>query len=396
MDKVNQIEQYIFQLFKDNLSSVFVYHNFSHTMMMVTAIKEMINDLNLDDDTAYNMLVAAWFHDSGYTKGFENHEETSIELLENYVAKNNLTNVNLPLVRSLILATKLDAVPETEIEKMFRDADYYHLTVPEYDNYCSLLKKEFQTVKQCDFDDLEWCKQNLEFFVKHHRFYSDYAIKNWQHLKDKNFYKLLEELNKLEKKQAKKDVSNKDIKQKKLEKLERPERGIDTLFRVTLKNHMELSSIADSKANILLSVNSIIISIVLTVIVPKLDNPNNSHLIIPTMILLCSSLSTVTFTILSTKPKVSSNSLDEKLVNFRTSNLLFFGNFHNLSLEKYTQALNDMMDKRENLYDSLIKDLYYLGKVLDKKYRLLSISYIVFLVGIITSVLSFVYAFATL
>src|SRR5690554_8164002 len=73
---------------------------------------------------------------------------------------------------------------------------------------------------------------------------------------------------------------NQEIKEKKLKKLERPERGIDTLFRVTLRNHTQLSAIADSKANILLSVNSIIISIILTAIIPKLDSPSNSHLII--------------------------------------------------------------------------------------------------------------------
>lgn len=399
MDLLDQIEQYIFQLFKDSLSPTFVYHNFSHTQMMVTAVKEMIAEENLTDIERNSMLVAAWFHDSGYIFGCDNHEEKSKEIVCKYLSDNQITDLDKPLIVDLIEVTKLKSVPKTNLEKIFKDADFYHLASPEYQNYCSLLKKEFTLNSQNCQTDENWCKSNIEFFSKHHRYYSDYAKKNWQPLKDKNFYGLMKQLTNLEEKEKEKKEKNplnQEIKKKKLAKLERPDRGVDTLFRITLKNHMQLSAIADSKANILLSVNSIIISIVLTVIVPKLDSPSNSHLITPTIILLLTGLLTVTFTILSTKPKISSNQVSEDLVNFKTTNLLFFGNFKNLSLETYTDALNELMQQRDSLYDSLIKDLYYLGKVLDRKYKLLSVSYIIFLVGIIVSVLSFIFAFKNL
>lgn len=93
---------------------------------------------------------------------------------------------------------------------------------------------------------------------------------------------------------------------KKKDKTEKPDRGIDTLFRVTLGNHTRLSGIADSKANILLSVNAIIISIALSSIIPKLDSPKNAHLVVPTFIMLMSSVVTIIFAILSTRPKVTS------------------------------------------------------------------------------------------
>src|SRR5690554_6634841 len=186
---------------------------------------------------------------------------------------------------------------------------------------------------------------------------------------------------------------NQEIKEKKLKKLERPERGIDTLFRVTLRNHTQLSAIADSKANMLLSVNSIIISIILTAIIPKLDSPSNSHLIIPTFTLLIFSVASIVITIMATKPKVSSTPITKADIQSRKANILFFGNFHQLALTDFNEAMNDLMEDRDYLYDTLIKDLYSLGVVLNKKYKLLGISYTVFMIGIIVSVTAFCIAF---
>ena len=211
--------------------------------------------------------------------------------------------------------------------------------------------------------------------------------------KEKTIFKLYEYLNKLN---STKKSTNKELKEKKLEKLERPERGIDTLFRVTLNNHTQLSAIADSKANILLSVNSIIISITLTAIIPKLDSASNSHLIIPTFILLIFSVITIVFTIMSTKPKVSSSNITQEDITSRRANILFFGNFHQLELNDFNNAMNDLMGDRKHLYDTLIKDLYYLGLVLNKKYKMLSIAYSVFMFGIIISVSAFCWAFINL
>ncbi|STD08078.1 Uncharacterised protein [Chryseobacterium carnipullorum] len=62
----------------------------------------------------------------------------------------------------------------------------------------------------------------------------------------------------------------------------------------------------------------------------------------------------------------------------------------------YHTAMKDLIKDRDYIYDSMVKDLYFLGKVLDRKYKLLSITYKIFMAGIIISVLSFAYAFLTL
>ena len=180
---------------------------------------------------------------------------------------------------------------------------------------------------------------------------------------------------------------------KKKEKEEKPERGIDTVFRVTLGNHTRLSGIADSKANILLSVNAIIISIALSTIIPKLDSPKNVHLVIPTFIMVISSVITIIFAILSTRPKVTKGVFTKQDIENKKVNLLFFGNFYKMPLQDYEWAMNEMMKDREYIYNSMIKDLYFLGIVLEKKYRLLRIAYNFFMIGIVISVIAFIIAF---
>ncbi len=192
------------------------------------------------------------------------------------------------------------------------------------------------------------------------------------------------------------DIPNKyEIKKKKNDKIQQPDRGVDTLFRVTLNNHTRLSDIADSKANILLSVNAIVISIALSTLVPKLGSPKNEYLLLPSIVMLLSSVVSIIFAILATKPNVTYESFNEEDVKNKKVNLLFFGNFYQMSLEAYDDAMQELMKDRDYVYTSLTRDLYYLGKVLERKYRLLSITYTIFMIGTILSVLTFAYAMIT-
>lgn len=189
------------------------------------------------------------------------------------------------------------------------------------------------------------------------------------------------------------DTHEQKMKPPKAPKAEKPDKAVDTMFKTTLQNHNNLSGMVDNKANILLSVNAIIISVSLTTIIPKLDNPANAHLIIPTLLLILSSVISITFAILATRPRVTKGSFTKKEVEDKKVNLLFFGNFYNMSYEDYNWAMNELMKDRDYLYNSMIKDLYHLGIVLEKKYRLLRITYTIFMFGIIISVLAFLVAF---
>jgi len=176
-------------------------------------------------------------------------------------------------------------------------------------------------------------------------------------------------------------------------KSEVPERGVETMFRVALKNHMTLSNIADTKANILLSVNAIIVSLALSNLLPKLDNPSNNYLIVPTVIFIMFTVASIILSILATRPNVTEGKFTKEDVANKKVNLLFFGNFHQMKLPDFEWGITEMMQDRDYLYGSLTKDLYFLGLVLNRKYKILRLTYTVFMIGIIVSVSVFAISF---
>ncbi|MBC7749628.1 MAG: HD domain-containing protein [Methylotenera sp.] len=389
MNLAEQAEVFVKKLFKDRLSSLYTCHNLQHTIDVVTAAKTLANAVDLNSSDREILIIAAWFHDSGYINGCDDHEESSVVIANEFLQENEKSPEYTANIANLIRSTAFGYIPKSPIEKIIRDADYFHLASDDYLATSSALRMEWQNMDQKTFSDYDWNTENIEFMLDRHQYYTDYALRNWQPLKEKTVKRLKKKRKKMEG-NAKEELE-KEL--KKREKEQKPERAIDTLFRITLNNHTSLSGIADSKANILLSVNAIIISIALSTLIPKLDSPNNAHLMIPTFVMLLSSVTTIIFAILSTRPKVTKGVFTRQDIENKKVNLLFFGNFYKMPLEEYQWAMNEMMKDKEYLYNSMIKDLYFLGLVLEKKYRLLRIAYNLFMIGIIISVVSFVIAF---
>ncbi|MGY8916450.1 MAG: phosphohydrolase, partial [Flavobacteriales bacterium] len=155
------------------------------------------------------------------------------------------------------MATKRFYTPQDLSEEILKDADSSHLSSKSYIATSELLREELSKLDIAHYSTKEWRSENIKMFRTEHRFFTDFAKKNWQKRKDKNLKKMVKG-----KKSEKKLIKKESLKAKL--KNESPDRGIQTLFRVTLKNHLTLSDIADTKANILLSVNAIIISLALS------------------------------------------------------------------------------------------------------------------------------------
>ena len=164
------------------------------------------------------------------------------------------------------------------------------------------------------------------------------------------------------------------------------------MFRTTYRTHINLSDLADSKANILLSINAIVISIVFTNILSSSNPPK--YMILPSFMLLAVCMVTIVFAILATRPKVNSGIFSREDILQRKTNLLFFGNFHKMDVDDYMWGINEMMQNADYLYGSMSKDIYYLGKVLANKFRLLRVAYNIFMYGIGASLLVLLGSFA--
>ena len=180
------------------------------------------------------------------------------------------------------------------------------------------------------------------------------------------------------------DIDKKQFKslKKKLSKIEsRPERGVETLFRLLSKNQYTLNTMIDRKSNILISINALILSIVLGTVLNQLDR--DPHLIYPAVLILITNLTSIAYAVFATRP-------ERKHGGAATNNLLFYGNFHDMEEETYVKGITNLMNQGDALYEIIAKDTYHLGRTIHRKFALLRISFNVFLIGIIVSVIAFI------
>lgn len=383
---VEKAERFVSEILENKLDPKFLYHNLRHTQRVVKSTKELLNFYNLGETESEKLILAAWFHDTGYTKSVENHEEASCEIATEFLKENSYNATDIEKICNCIMATKRYHEPNNLHQEIIRDADASHFAQKSYWETTDYLKEELEELGIAKFSNKEWRDENIKMFRTEHQYYTDYAKENWDEAKERNLKQLVKE------KKTEKEIAKKEALKAKY-KSESPDRGIQTLFRVTLKNHLTLSDIADTKANILLSVNAIIISVALSNLIPKLDNPSNAYLIYPTLIFITFSVISMVLAVLATRPNVTSGQFTKDDVKNKKVNLLFFGNFHKMSLEDYEWAIQELVKDNQYIYSSLTKDLYFLGLVLNRKYKILRLTYTIFIIGIVISVVAFGIAF---
>ena len=388
---ISKAEQFVTNYLNENLDTTFVYHNIAHTQRVVAKATELLEEVELSDNEKEQLLLAAWFHDTGFTKTIVGHEKESVKIATAFLKSETVSDEVIKSVSEIILATQMKHIPKNNLEGLIKDADCAHVSSKNYENYSSLLRKEWELTLEKKLSKSEWLNENISFLTNH-TFYSALASGKWENRKGKNLANLLLDQNKIKESTEKLKQKKDELKFKK-HKLDLPERGIETMFRVALRNHITLSDIADTKANILLSVNAIIISLVLSNLVSKLDNPSNYYLVWPTAVFALFTVASIVLSVLATRPNVTQGKFTKKDVANKKVNLLFFGNFHQMKLDEFEWAMTEMMQDRDYLYSSLTKDLYFLGLVLNRKYGLLRTTYTVFMVGIIVSVICFAVAF---
>src|SRR5690606_8433777 len=313
---VEKAQNYVSALLTEELDPRYLYHNLRHTQAVVKSTKELLNFHQLEKKEEEWLLLASWFHDLGYIRGREEHERLSAAMATDFLREQGYDGLGIERVNDLILATRMRHVPQNLLESIIKDADLSHFVQRTYWESSDNLREELSLFGIADYSDREWRDKNIEIFQDQHQFHTDYAKEHWQEGKDYNLNQLLKD-KKAEKAMRKKEALKAQYKS------ESPDRSIQTLYRITLRNHLTLSDIADTKANILLSVNAIIISVVLANLLTKLDSPSNAYLIYPTAILILCSVITMTMSVLATRPNVTSGKFTKEDVEQKKVNLLF-------------------------------------------------------------------------
>ncbi len=394
---IEQVSNYITGTFTDHAGQALYYHNLKHTEQVVNNAGRIATHYKLNDRDYFTVIAAAWFHDIGYNLGqTAGHEATGAALADDFLRPRGVDEPTLLAIRNCILSTQMPQRPVNLCEQIVCDADLYHLGTDSFPGMNKLMRKEMEERLGRKISKGEWRKGAIRLLEQHH-YHTDYA----RHLLDAGKAENLQQLNEKEREEDPAAPSRaltppsstlynegqpNNIETKK-PKSDRPDKGIETMFRVSSSNHQRLSDMADNKAHIMVTTTSIIISVLLSVLLRKLED--NPYLTIPTMMLLTVCLVTMVFSILATRPSLPHGTFTQADVDNQKVNLLFFGNFYRMPYRDYYAGMEKVMDDRSFLYGSLIMDLYSQGVVLGRKFRLLRIAYNVFMFGIVISVVAF-------
>jgi predicted metal-dependent HD superfamily phosphohydrolase len=405
---LSEAQSYVTDLLSSKLSKTISFHTLQHTQEVVSASERIADHYQLPDEDRLPLMLAAWFHDTGYTSGnARDHESVSISIANDFLSQRNASEELKKQVTGCINATRMPQNPTTTIERILCDADLFHLGTNDFSEKNRILREEFREFGGIDLSKKEWRKMNIEF-LQAHNYFTTYGREKLQpakeihllELRDKNKEDILKP-DKKGKDKNKDKMKDKDKivlaaeqvadEKKKKAKDNQTERGINTVFRIMAQTQNNLSQMADNKANILISVNAIVLSVVISALFPKLES--NTHLLVPALVLVLVCVTVIIFAILATRPNISGGTFTKEDIANKQTNLLFFGNFYKMGLHDYDWAMMEMLNDKQYLYTSVVKDSYFLGVVLAKKYKLLRIAYNIFMYGLIVIILAFALAF---
>lgn len=374
---LSSAQEYIKKWFNEHFSPVYGYHNWSHTIEVTERAILISRKVGLSDQCQWELTLAGLFHDSGYSIDYENHEEESARICRTFLEENQVDEYFIDRITRLILVTKPLSEPVFLEEKIIKDADLANVGSPLYFEQSDALRKEWETLLNKHYTDEEWYSLNKKF-IKEHHFYTAEAVQLYHEQKEINAKEV--------KKRLKKIREDEDI-EGNLYKAIKDSRSAQLIFKTTLRNQIDLTNIADNKANIMLSINAIIITISLPLLATNMRS--NVYMIIPASVLLTTCVVTIITATLVTRPIKMNGITDLKNIKQGNTNLFFFGNFYKMNYKDYVQGLREVISKDEYIDQSMFKDLYNLGKTLGSKYRQLRTCYTIFMTGVIASVLAF-------
>ncbi len=376
-----EAEKFVENLLQDHLDNSFYYHDFKHALAVKSYAETIGKECKMNDEELDLLRVSALFHDTGFINSVENHVEQSIEIATRFLQTHQIEKSAVDKIADLIKATKMPQNPKDNLAKVLCDADLMYIAEKNCYEHMEAMYEE-SLVNHSEYSNRNLFDLETIRFFSNHSYFTDYGknVLEPQKIKAKDL--ILERMKRREARKSKKGLYVNGEK-----KITNYSRGVETLFRLTARNQINLNSIADNKSNILISVNAIIISIIITMLVGSFNTMSENFFPVITLLVVC--LVTIILAILSTRPNVKWGHFTKDDIISKKVDLIFFGNFINLNYDDYLDAVMTMMENDERLYSTMIKNQYSLGKILAKKFKLVKLAYNVFMIGITITVISF-------
>lgn len=384
-------ERYILQLFNEKGKTQYLFHDFRRANEIVQLVQDVgsysgYNEFSSEVEIA---KLAAWFSAAAWLEDYTNPHFAGKKIARTFFSHHEYPFSSQTTVLNCISTILQEKKPTSPSEMILHDATLAYWCTSNFMRLSPLMRLEKELVLGEKLTLEEWETQQLNGLVKH-KFYTGYGQLIFHPILAQNIIEQKEKLDTILKKAKKRPSSELLRKYQGLEP-KIPLRGGQTFFRVLYRNHIQLSSIADNKANILTGINTILISVLVSIITYSSINFKEVSLFMPISLLLLTAMVSLIFSILAASPRVTRNNRKVKDKLKVQKNIAFFGNFSQMSLNDYEEAMDTVLRNDELIYGNMTRDLYFLGKTLDKKYKLLRYSYHVFLVGFLVSILLFAF-----
>ncbi len=372
--------------FAETHNDIFLFHDFRFVNETVSICKEIAKAEDLSKLDYEPGLVALVLTDMGWDDA-SNPELNNEALIINFFDENGVDEEERKMIRYYINFLKTNKSPLNKIERVIRDGKDIHLGLPDALEKLSLLQLEEQKHYNKTYTQIEWLEQCKQYFITH-AFDTHYANHEYGATRSKNYIELEKRLEKLRLEQVK------EIRMSEKANGNHPptSRENEDLFKIAFRNYINLITLADRKAGLLIQVNSILASVVVALVLKKLES--NMWFALPTASLLVGSAVTIFYSIMASKPLAN---WEGKNLETTKKEFFFFGsfdrldpNFKHVDWKKYLGDMTDFFSGEKHIiFEELIKESYEVRKVLSKKFNYLSIAYKVFFFGLFISIIGF-------
>jgi predicted metal-dependent HD superfamily phosphohydrolase len=187
---LTKVASFVGARLKTRLSQKMYFHNIEHTLLVVEGIQLIGSHVGLSKTDHLVVILAAFMHDLGYTEKYIGHEEASANIAAEFLLENGFDQERIELVRGCIMATRFPQYPKNELEMVICDADFYHFSLNDYQDYADRLKREWEENLGLVYTDLAWDTLNLEMLGRH-EYFTTYGKKILQEKKMLNIKKLI-------------------------------------------------------------------------------------------------------------------------------------------------------------------------------------------------------------
>jgi ABC-type multidrug transport system fused ATPase/permease subunit len=336
-----------------------------------------------------NAVVATWFRFAGVVELGSGYTNRMKDILEAFFDESGYPPDQREIVENTIIRVVTNDYADTEIEKVVSDAINSQYADYNFPQNLMYIRDEFNRQNGVERPELTYLEYFKSLFIQI-RYYTPYATEKYSKMKNKNFEFLehrIEKLSEGKKDKKEKSKSNSD------ELVILSNKETEDLFKIAFRNYNHLISVADSKASLLINVNSIIISVMIAFVLGKIDKL--FFILWPTIILLTVCLGTILLAILASRPQSNHFLENRSSLSYQR---FFFGSFdlvdpefNRVEWEEYYKNLVELFgNQKDRVYMEIYKESFNVRKVLARKFDYLSKAYWVFLFGLLISVFAFV------